>query len=121
MSLALGQRDRCVQTDRGEKGPPQSQPSWTPSGCGDELERLMGADSKEACLFKDLELLYECGGGRVVVGGGGGGGGVSMKGWSRWVSCVDKRVSCVDSSVGVLSGQTPRSDDAGGRGLVMWG
>ena len=49
------------------------------------------------------------------------GGGVSMKGWSRWVSCVDKRVSCVDSSVGVLSGQTPRSDDAGGRGLVMWG
>ena len=120
-SLALGQRDRCVQTDRGEKGPPQSQPSWTPSGCGDELERLMGADSKEACLFKDLELLYECGGGRVVVGGGGGGGGVSMKGWSRWVSCVDRRVSCVDSSVGVLSGQTPRSDDAGGRGLVMWG
>ena len=29
----------------------------------------MGADSKEACLFKDLELLYECGGGRVVVVG----------------------------------------------------
>ena len=29
----------------------------------------MGADSKEACLFEDLELLYECGGGRVVVVG----------------------------------------------------
>ena len=62
-SLALGQRDQYVQTDRGEKGPPQSQHSWTPSGCADELERLMGADSKEACLFEDLELLCECGGG----------------------------------------------------------
>ena len=61
-SLALGQRDQYAQTDRGEKEPPQSQHSWTPSGCADELERLMGADSKEACLFEDLELLYECGG-----------------------------------------------------------
>ena len=26
---------------------------------------------------------------------------VSLKGWSRWVSCVDRRVSHVDSSVGV--------------------
>ena len=65
-SLALGQRDQYVQTDGGEKGPPQSQHSWTPSGCADELERLMGADSKEACLFEDLELLCECGGGRVL-------------------------------------------------------
>ena len=39
------------------------------------------------------------------------GGGVE-KGWSR-------RVSCVDSSVAVWSGQTRRADDAGG--LVMWG
>ena len=62
-SLALGQRDQYVQTDRGEEGPPQSQLSWTPSGCADELERLMGADSKEACLFEDLGLLCECGGG----------------------------------------------------------
>ena len=37
----------------------------------------------------------------VVVGGGEVGGDVSVKGWSRWVSCVDRRVSCVDSSVGV--------------------
>ena len=58
--------DQYVQTDRSEKGPPQSQHSWTPSGCADELERLMGADSKEACLFEDLELLCECGGGRVL-------------------------------------------------------
>ena len=62
-SLALGQRDQYVQTDGSEKGPPQSQHSWTPSGCADELQRLMGADSKEACLFEDLELLCECGGG----------------------------------------------------------
>ena len=55
--------DQYVQTDRGETGPPQSQLSWTQSGCADELERLMGADSKEACLFEDLELLCECGGG----------------------------------------------------------
>ena len=34
-SLALGQRHQCVQTDRDEKGPPQSQPSWIPSGRGD--------------------------------------------------------------------------------------
>ena len=46
-SLALGQRDQYVQTDGGEKGAPQSQYSWTPSGCGDELERLMRAE--EAC------------------------------------------------------------------------
>ena len=46
-SLALGQRDQYVQTDRGEKGP---------------LERLMGADDKEACLFEDLELLPGRGG-----------------------------------------------------------
>ena len=50
-----------------------------------------------------------------------------MKGWSRRVSCVDRRVSCVgrrvscvDSGMGILSGQTPRPDDEGGRGLVMW-
>ena len=42
------QRDQCVQTDGGEKGAPQSQHTWILSGCGDELERLMGAE--EACL-----------------------------------------------------------------------
>ena len=81
-SLALGQRDQCEQTDRGEKGPPESQHSWTPSGCGDELERLRRADSKEACsLFEDLELLPE----QVGVGVG-----LSVKGWSGRVSCVDQ-------------------------------
>ena len=49
------QRDQCVQTDGGEKGAPQSQHSWIPSGCWDELEKLMGAE--EASLFEDLELL----------------------------------------------------------------
>ena len=58
------QRDQCVQTDGGEKGAPQSQHSWIPSGGGDELERLRGADGKETCLFEDLELLSEWGGGR---------------------------------------------------------
>ena len=55
--------DQYVQTDRSEKGPPQSQHSWILSGCADELERLRGADGKEAYLFEDLELLCECGGG----------------------------------------------------------
>ena len=65
-----------------EKGPPESQHSWTPSGCGDELERLRRADSKEACsLFEDLELLPE----QVGVGVG-----LSVKGWSGRVSCVDQ-------------------------------
>ena len=45
------------------KDPPQSQHSWIPSGCGDELERLRGADSKEAyTLFEDLEMHPEWGG-----------------------------------------------------------
>ena len=57
-------------------------------------------------MFEDLELLCECGGGLRAEGGGGGGGAgawaeVSVKGWSRSVSYVDRRVSCVDSSVGV--------------------
>ena len=55
-----GQRDQYVQTDGGVKGPPQSQHSWTPSGCGDKLERLRGADGKESRLSEDLELLPEC-------------------------------------------------------------
>ena len=57
-------------------------------------------------MFEDLELLCECGGGLRAEGGGGGGGAgawaeVSVKGWSRSVSYVDRRVSCVDSSVEV--------------------
>ena len=71
-----------------------------PSGCGDELERLRGADGKETCLFEDLELLSECGGGRVLWRVGEGRvEEVSVKGWNRWVSCVDRRVSCVDRRV----------------------
>ena len=60
-SLALGQTDQYEQTDGGMKGSQQSQHSWIPSGCGDELERLMGVDGKEACLFGDLEMLSEYG------------------------------------------------------------
>ena len=46
------------------KDPPQSQYSWIPSGCGDELERLKGADGKEAYfLFEALEMHPERGGG----------------------------------------------------------
>ena len=59
------QRDQCVQTDGGEKGAPQSQHSWIPSGCGDELERLMGAE--EACLRTWSCFLNGAGWG---VGGG---------------------------------------------------
>ena len=51
----------------------------------------MGADGKEACsLFEDLELIPE----RDEVGVG-----LSEKGWSG-------RVSCVDSSMRIRSGQT---------------
>ena len=85
---------------------PQSQHSWTPSGCGEELERLWGADGKEACsLFEDVELIPE----RDEVGVG-----LSEKGWRG-------RVSCVDSSMRIRSGQTWRPDDTGGSGLAMWG
>ena len=79
-------------TERGDKGPPQSQHSWIPSGCGDELGRLMGEDGKEACL-----RTWSC----FLNGVGGGMGGVSMKDWSRRVCCVDRMVNCVDRSVGV--------------------
>ena len=73
--LALGQRDQCAQTDGVRKDP--TEPAQL-----DEMKRLRGADGKEACsLSEDLELLPECEEG-------------SEKGWSR-------RVSCVDSSVGV--------------------
>ena len=69
---------------RGYERTPQSQHSWTLSGCGDELERLTGAE--ETCsLSEDLGLLPE----RDGVAGGGE---VSVKGWSRWVSCVDSSV-----------------------------
>ena len=144
-SLAWGQRDQNIKTDRGEKklkikvsvaescltlcdpmdcslpGPsvhgvlqarilewvaiPFSRKGWERAPTKPaQLERLVGAESKEACsLFEDLELHPEHG----WQGG-------SLKGWSR-------RVSCVDSSVGVWSGQTQRPDDTGGRGLVMWG
>ena len=50
-------------TERGDKGPPQSQHSWIPSGCGDELGRLMGEDGKEACLRTWSCFLNGVGGG----------------------------------------------------------
>ena len=70
-----------VCTDRwGEKGPHRA--CTARRRVGVEPERLRGADGKEACsLSEDLELLPECEEG-------------SEKGWSR-------RVSCVDSSMGV--------------------
>ena len=73
-SLALGQRDHYVQTDRGEKGPPQSQHSGLPSRCGEELERVMGADGKEACSLRTWSCFLNMG------GMGGEGRGRSMKG-----------------------------------------
>ena len=93
-SLAL---DRVTRVYRqrggvGNKGPPHSQHSWIQSGCGDELERLMGEDGKEAWLRTWSCFLNGVGGGVV---------GVSMKDWSRRVSCVDRMVNCVDRSVGV--------------------
>ena len=86
--LALGQRGQQVQTDKGEKGPPQSPHSGLLNRCGEELERLMGADSKEACSLRTQSCFLNMG------GMGGKGRGRSMKGQSR-------RVSCVDSSMGV--------------------
>ena len=70
-----------VCTDRwGEKGPHRARTARHRVGV--ELERLRGADGKEACsLSEDLELLPECEEG-------------SEKGWNR-------RVSCVDDSMGV--------------------
>ena len=74
--LALGQRDQCAQTDGVRKDPTE------PAQPDIELGWLRGANGKEACsLSEDLELLPECEEG-------------SEKGWSR-------RVSCVDSSIGV--------------------
>ena len=64
-SLALD-RGTSVYRERegvGNKGPPQSQHSWIPSGCGDELERLMGEDGKEACLRTWNCFLNGVGGG----------------------------------------------------------
>ena len=66
-------------TDRGgEKGPHRARTARHRVGV--ELERLRGADGKEACsLSEDLELLPECDEG-------------SEKGWSGRVSCVDRSV-----------------------------
>ena len=90
--------DRGTSVNRqGEKGPPQSQHSWTQSGCGEELERLRGGREQRSLFSEGLELLPEQAG--VGVG-------LSVKGWSRRVSSVDRRVSSVDSSKRIQSGQT---------------
>ena len=70
------------------KDHPQSQHSGLPRRCGEELERLMGANGKEAYSLRTWSCFLNMG------GMGGEGRGRSIKGWSR-------RVSCVDSSMGV--------------------
>ena len=63
-SLALGQRDQYVQTDRDEKGHPIN-PAQSDTDCmWGRAGKVDGADGKEACsLFEDLELHPEWGGG----------------------------------------------------------
>ena len=53
----------CIDR-QGEKGSPQSQHSGILSRCGDELERLMGADDKEACSLKTWSCFLNWGDGR---------------------------------------------------------
>ena len=85
-SLALGQRGQYVLTDRGEKGPPRRQHSGIPSWYGDELERLMGADGKEAYSLRTWSCFLN------MAGMGGESRARSMKGWSRRVSCIDSNM-----------------------------
>ena len=97
----------CIDRQGWERTPTKPE-QWNTEEVWGRAGKVDGGRWQRSLFCEDLELLPEHG------GVGRGGRGRSMKGWSR-------RVGCVDSSMGVWSGQTWKADDTGGGGLVMGG